>query len=520
MQSSNEDFTSEAEYLKRAAAYVGGSDIESAISLLERARLRVPITNRLINALGKLYLATGKPAKAAECFQSVLNIKPKFVTEVKDELPLIEDMDYLAEQSCQLSEQEYSFETPDVPKTIAPERKILSLGVKKPISDKKIVFKSRQGRNCHESPLDIKSTPLKLLDEPSQQFDPAAFDHLPIDINSNHYEFLPSDLDGRAGDLVELGGEQEEDFVCGYGISIVDELDVDLADVAVPEFIEGVNYESPELPNLADDFFVGLDIYDHWPDDLLDEDAEDDLDTGVLGDRISREQRAQQAAIECLDTIGWNKKSLAFLTDVFIELGWNNARKALQREVLAGATYEELSLAFDIKQIWAECDRYWITFTGAWLPRETTSATFRHCSWRQALRLIRVFNGIPSSEEVLDLIENEFESWYGNSLLRTRFPAFSKYLFSYRLNESLPTLPISEFRRFDSNIALDEMNASWTFHPLSDEVRVLSEYGVDVVNRYAPKSYYASDVNFDPRSLDKPKPQEIVLETVSDDEIF
>lgn len=524
MSTSNErELHSEAEYLKQASLYVGRSQPENAIALLERARLQVPVTNRLINALGKLYLKIGNPAKAVECFQSVLNIRPKFETEVENELPLIEDLDYLAEQSHQLSEQEYSFETPDEAKTIAPERKILSLGARKPISDKKIVFKSRQGRNFHENPLDINTTPSEVLDEPFQPFDSEAFDDESIDIYPSHYDFLPlEDNDEVSGDLVELDVEQDADFVEGYGISIVDELDVDLADITVviPEPIEDIDYELPELPNLADDFFVSTDVYDHWSDDLLDEDAEEDLDTGVLGDRISREQRAQQAAIECLEAIGWNKERLSFVTDVFIALGWNNARKALEREALTGATYEELNLAFDVKQIWAECDRYWISFTGAWLPGETTSATYRHCSWRQALRLIRVFNGIPSSEEVWDLVESEFEFWYGNSLLRARFPAFSKYLFNYRFNESLPTLPVSEYRRFDSNVALDEMNASWSYHPQSDEYRVLSEYGIDVINRYAPKSYYLSDVDFDLRNLDKPKLQKMSLETVFDDEKF
>lgn len=521
MPTSNEqDLHSEAEYLKQASLYVGRSQPENAIALLERARLQVPVTNRLINALGKLYLRIGKPAKAAECFQSVLNIKPKFEAEVKDELPLIEDMDYLAEQSYQLSEQEYSFENPDEPKTIALERKILFLGDRKPILDKKIVFKSRQLRNFHEKPLDINTTSSEVLCEPSQSFDFEAFDNEPIDINSSHNEFLLLEDDEVLGDVVELDGEQEEDLVDGYGMSIVDELDADLADLAVSELIEDIDYESPELPNLADEFFEDTDVYDHWPDELLDEDAEDDLEAGVLGDRISREQRAQQAAIECLGAIGWNKNNLTFVTDVFVALGWNNARKALEREALTGATYEELSLAFHIKQIWAECDRYWITFTGAWLPGETTSATYRHCSWRQALRLIRVFNGIPGAEEVWDLVESEFEFWYGNSSLRTRFPAFSKYLFNYRFNESLPTLSISDQRRFDLNVALDEMNASWSYHLQSDEYRVLSEYGIDVINRYAPKSYYVSDVDFDLRSLDKPRPQKISVETVFDDEIF
>lgn len=516
------DLHSETDYLKQASIYVGLSQLEDAIALLERARLRIPVTNRLINALGKLYLTVGKSAQAAECFKIVLNRKSKVETEVKGEFPLAEDMQYLEEQSHLLIEKEYSFESQDEPQKDNLRSKDISVRWKKSISDKRIFFKNSLPINIKKKLTDIRAAPSVATSDSSQSFDSAASDDELADIDHSLYQeyLLTEENDEFSTDTVELDGEQEEHFADGYGISSVDELDIGPIDVvvAVPELIEDIDCELSELPYLADNFFLATDVYDHWPDDFFDEDVEDDLYTGVLGDRISREQRAQQAAVACLEVIGWNNKSLSFVTDVFIALGWNNARKALEREALTGATYEELNLAFDIKQIWAECDRYWISFTGAWLPGETTSATYRHCSWRQALRLIRVFNGIPSSEEVWDLVESEFEFWYGNSLLRARFPAFSKYLFNYRLNESLPTISTSDQRRFDLNIAFDEMNASWSYHLQSDEYRLLSEYGIDVINRYAPKSYYLSDVDLDLRSLDKPKPQKMSMETVFDDE--
>ena len=55
------DLYSEAEYLKQASRYVGFSQHDDAIALLQSARQLVPVTNRLLNALGKLYLTVGKP---------------------------------------------------------------------------------------------------------------------------------------------------------------------------------------------------------------------------------------------------------------------------------------------------------------------------------------------------------------------------------------------------------------------------------------------------------------------------
>jgi len=517
------DLHSEAEYLKQASRYVGLSQPENAIVLLERARLHVPVTNRLLNALGKLYLTVGKPAQAVECFQSVLNRKPKVKTEMEKELPLAEDMQYMAEQSHQLLEKEYSFETPDEPKKTTSERKILSLVVKNSISDKRTVFNNRPTRNINEKPVVIQGPLLDLIDDSHQSFDTTPSEAELIDIAQGLYEeyFPLEENNDFSANFFDIAIENEEEFTDDYGMRIVDAFDNDLTEVVVevPDLIEGIDYESQELPGLADDTFGSLDIYDHWSDDLLD-DIEEDINTGVLNDRLSREQRAQQAAIDCLETIGWNKSSLSFVTEVFVELGWNNAKKALEREALNGATHEELSLAFHIKQIWAECDRYWISFTGAWLPGETTSATYRNCSWRQALRLISVFNGVPSPEEVWDLVEDEFDFWYDNSVLRNRFPAFSKYLFSYRLNESLPTLPIGEHRRFDLNVALDEMDAPWSHQPQSDEIRMLSEHGIDVINRYTPKSYYTSDIIRDLKSLDLPSSKKKSKERVFNDEVF
>lgn len=520
MQSSNEDFTSEVEYLKCAAAYVGGSDIESAISLLERARLRVPITNRLLNALGKLYLSAGKAAQAAECFQSVLNRKPRFDSELNEGFPVAEDFEYLAEQSHQLSEREYSFEASDENIKVSPSRKILTFGVKKTSQCKKIVFKNKSPKPINKDPEVVQILPSELIGNNTQSFYQNAPDDEspPVDRSINE-EILYQEFD-RYLSINSEPKDDEDDLSDIYGISIVDQLDMDIDDQVdeVAEFGEDIEFSSQELGDLAVDTDWSLGIYEHWSDDQLDDTEAVIEANGALEDLLSREQRARQAAISCIETIDWDKSSLSFLTEVFIVLGWNNARKAIEREALSGATYEELKLAFHIKQIWGECERYWISFTGAWLPGETTSATYRHCSWRQSLRLIRLFDGIPCSEEVWDLVESEFEFWYGNSVLRTCFPAFSKYLFNYRFNESLPTLPVSEFRRFDISVGFDEMNAPWSYHSHSDQIRKLSEYGIDVINRYSPKSYYVSDTVFDPRDLDEPTSKKKLVETVFDNE--
>ncbi|TMP61943.1 hypothetical protein, partial [Pseudoalteromonas sp. S1649] len=68
-------------------------------------------------------------------------------------------------------------------------------------------------------------------------------------------------------------------------------------------------------------------------------------------------------------------------------------------------------LAFEIKSLWLQSSGYWITLSREYGPGETTDATSRHCSWSQALRLMRVIESIPELEEVYDFREHEFELW-------------------------------------------------------------------------------------------------------------
>ncbi|QCZ94367.1 hypothetical protein [Salinimonas iocasae] len=232
------------------------------------------------------------------------------------------------------------------------------------------------------------------------------------------------------------------------------------------------------------------DLFDFW-DDESDELEEDSENTSALENQLSREERARVVAVECILDFDWHTKTLPFLIEVFSTPGWSSTRRALEREVKAGATFDELDLAFAVKRLWQDSSRYWITFSKAWASGESADATYRHCSWKQALHLVRLFEQLPTLDEVYDLLEREFEYWYHNRILRLCFPAFNKYLFLYRLNRRNET---SLFSAFDLPEEHDGLEAEWLSQPHSNPMEKLNALGVDLIEQYTTKSYYASDL--------------------------
>lgn len=280
--------------------------------------------------------------------------------------------------------------------------------------------------------------------------------------NVNFISDEPSELEGN--DLIE------------------DDLEIEgFADLA--DFDESVEVEAGSFDTFSDD------LYGLW-DDSFDDEVEDFTDNGALDNTFTQEDRALAEAAKLITSFDWDRSALPFLTEVLCIKGWVNAKRALEREVAAGATLGELMLAFEVKNLWLDSPRYWIAFSKAYASGESTDAIYRHFSWRQALRLIRTFTDLPSFEEVYDLLEQEFDYWYDHKILRLCFPAFIKYLFNYRLNERNITSSIGGFGNAQDYDHVDELWASQTH---SEEMQKLNEYGVDLLAKNAQPSYYTSD---------------------------
>ena len=319
-------------------------------------------------------------------------------------------------------------------------------------------------QNAQQLALDAVTSQEEEVEQPVKEpiFTEAEITALPAEIIANSINVELSELEDN--DIIEGNLEFE-------GLSDLNDLD------------ENIEVEPDSFDTFRDD------LYGLW-DDSFDDEVEDFTDNGVLDNTFTQEDRALAEAAELIMAFDWEHSTLPFLTEVLCIKGWVNAKRALEREVAVGATLDELMLAFEVKNLWLDSPRYWIAFSKAYVSGESTDAIYRHFSWRQALRLIRTFNDLPSFEEVYDLLEQEFDYWYDHKILRLCFPAFIKYLFNYRLNERNITSSIGGFGKAQDYDHVDELWASQTH---SEEMQKLNEYGVDLLAKNAQPSYYTSD---------------------------
>ncbi|WP_421182177.1 tetratricopeptide repeat protein [Aeromonas enteropelogenes] len=264
-------------------------------------------------------------------------------------------------------------------------------------------------------------------------------------------------------DSHELGWE-EDFFSSGYIKNDAMSFDIDIGE--------------SDVFDITDDAFPfgleNLDINDNLEETQLFFDIEDSENT-----ELSRWERAQQVAVEVIYSTNWSGKNLDFLTDVFFESGWGSTRVTLEKEILSGTTIDELKLARDFKEIWKNCDRYWITMSKLGSINQTTDAAYKQMSWSQALKIIRCFNWLPSIEELEVFLDDEFEYWYQHSLMRRVFPIFMKYLCYYRTKSGISLdFELGPYQPF---IADDPLDKGDFINCNSENYQKLSAMGIDSI---------------------------------------
>ncbi|OLS62677.1 hypothetical protein [Pseudomonas putida] len=234
-------------------------------------------------------------------------------------------------------------------------------------------------------------------------------------------------------------------------------------------------------------------FYEFDPDTVFDNDKyQVESAGGELEDRITREERAKQKAVELVYKYDWPHGTLPLIQQIYVMSGWGATRVALERAIDEGLTPEELVLAAHIKVIWADNDLYWIAFDST----GSTRLSYHALSWRTALMIVRSFESIPQVEEIDVLLEQLFEYWYENVTLRRVFKAFARYLW-YRFGDIDGVLPARQLGDFDSPYQRPEEEYSDLGIPNDlgmGGLRKLQAYGVPQIKDPQEPSCYFSDL--------------------------
>lgn len=477
----------EADILIRAARLVDIGEIAQAVKLLEQAHNEKPRSDKLLGVLNDLYRKLGNHAKAKEHTVAVFDYSSHYAIHPEIELPNESDVAFLADKSNELVDVEYNFESSDSqPKKLS--RKTLSLN--KRVNDSSDEVEVKIYHRSKRKNVTLK--PSHLSDEGDLADRLSSIKQVATEVPK-----IGTQESSPSGSCIEVQRGESHSLVDGLGDYVVEGLDEYFDILNEEETDDDISidiYSYVEEVISDEELYVTdnneLDLYDLWIDDEQANDEDNNEKNSVLENSLSIEERARFVAVDCIIEFGWHARELPFLVDVFSGPGWSNTKVALLREVQSGTTVEELKLAFEVKKFWKDSSRYWISFSKAWVSGESADSTYKHCSWKQALRLIHLFNGVPAFEEIYNFLEVEFEHWYASTILRRCFPAFYHYLFSYRLH----------YRNIDSMFGgfalpefFDGLDAISVHLPHSDEMLLLKDMGIDLANKFVSKKSFISD---------------------------
>lgn len=144
--------------------------------------------------------------------------------------------------------------------------------------------------------------------------------------------------------------------------------------------------------------------------------------------RLTREERARQVALDLAIEFGWDRAGVQLLTLLFVKHWWGAARVALQREIQAGASPKDISLADALREIW----RSYPEFSNHLDYRGQVNQRYTVLPWPTALALVRAFQGYPDEAELESFLVDAYDMWWEDENLKERFDSLYKFI-RYRL---------------------------------------------------------------------------------------
>lgn len=423
-------------------------------------------------ALGQVYLKSGQPRKAVYHLKKSLELSRNSVATVDSTTSYDphafndDDWGYVASESEKLAEKEYEFDDDKAPQafpdqyqqaadrstenTESGEHEQIELGMREaessaepePVLSTTSVDVSaivdKNGIGSTDSPVE-----LPLLEPCSTAIGAEASltvlevsEHSENDDDPEVYLRRPQPSLFNT-DLFPLG---EDEFLDSEELSnIVDNDETELG------FADDIDEEAEE--EIWDDI-EDIDELQIFDEEEFDDDLEyitDPTQAGELNptpDRITQEQRALQIATEVIADSDWDYKHTILLQEIFSIRGWAATRVIIEQLIQEGASPEEIKLAREIRYLWTENSKYWITFhkLTARALDSWTDAAYKQMSWLESMRIIRCFPSTPDVEEIHYFIEETYDLWYNSSQLRKCFKAFFKFL-KYRTGSMRVTLP-------------------------------------------------------------------------------
>jgi len=441
-----------SQVLSEANQLVSNGMRQAAIDLLEEYLESDPGSSTVLQLLGKAYIINQQHMKAVECLRRAK------VAEQEECAPATEKTEY---QSNSFNEEDMIFI--DEQESIGAEKQYM-------IDDEfEAVKPLTTARTGQEQETDV--TPVQVLaskTETEQEQKPQS-EQITDTTTTKQVDWLEELV---CEEIEEESPPVEETL---FGKCITEDLEPEGEDEFDDMLLPTTLASSEE--ELGEQSWDDLDIIDELGE--FNDTNQQLFDTVEACGAVSREERAQQIAIEVLDKFEWSNRHLPLLQKIFIENGWSAARVSIEREIENGVLPEELALARKVRIYWTVYSKFWITFhkvgRGHTYYRQADAA-YRIMSWPEAVTIVRCFHTLPDIEEVYALIDDAYEIWYSSKRLRKSFHAFFKFL-KYRTGSMDRTLPGDCPFYFHGIVDPDGDIDSRLLNPLSPESNELLDLG-------------------------------------------
>ena len=201
------------------------------------------------------------------------------------------------------------------------------------------------------------------------------------------------------------------------------DLDEQIGDLDDSDWIDDdeLAAKGDDSPYATEEFDAEVD-WEQYIEDTYEFDEEptrEDLDEVATTERITREQRCTQQAIELATRFDWDTDGMELLRDIFLQYSWGAAKAALIRQLESDVTPSELRLAHSLRIFWAVTPEFSLSF-----------GKYPHfiLSWPLAIEIIRSYRGEPDLSEIEHFLWSAYDIWYSTGHLRRGFPSFRDYV--------------------------------------------------------------------------------------------
>jgi predicted nuclease with TOPRIM domain len=144
---------------------------------------------------------------------------------------------------------------------------------------------------------------------------------------------------------------------------------------------------------------------------------------GERSSQYSRKERAVQIATYLVEKYSLPSAAMPALQSIFDECWWGAAKNAVINLLERGASYQEVSLAFKLRQFWEENDEFSMYFLESVEPCVRDS----RLPWVLAFDFVRSFQGIPDIEELEQYLIESVEFWLTKRSLHYLYPSYLLY---------------------------------------------------------------------------------------------